>query len=93
MKATSRGQDLVRAPEELAEILGFISQHLKEWNGSSFWKKRGGLLFAWDAREAGSEGVKISRDFLRPIQIAYIAYIDEQQLRRVATHEFHSSIY
>lgn len=88
VKTVAGRQELTKTPEELAEILGFLAKHLEESNGSSFWKKQGGLVFAGDAGEAGSGGVIITRDLPRHVHISYT----DEHLQRMASQEFHSTV-
>ena len=73
---------------ELRAALQFLKDNLEGWNGSSFWKKQGGLVFAGDAGEMGSGGISLTGDLDRPIQVSYT----EAQLARIRSHELHSTI-
>lgn len=77
---------LLRTPDELREILLFLHQNYEDWNGSSFSKKQGGMVFVRDTGEADSVGVIVTGDLPQPIQVTYT-----EERRRLLTHEFHST--
>ena len=86
--ARGDGGRVLKDVASVKAALRFMRDHLDEWNGACFWKKQGGLVFSGDAGEMGSGGVSLTGDLEKPIQVSYTA----DQLRRLATHEFHSTI-
>ena len=85
----AKANDLTPPPlsEALAGALQFAATALRKYNGSRFWKRLGGLVFAGDAGEMGAGGFDVEGNLPAPMQISYT----EEQTKQIATHEFHST--